>query len=125
MAPDLSAAGRPRVRLFDVTTTQESFGLRAALSGEIDLSVVEELQRELDEAIDGGQAQGVLALDLRQVNFLDSSGLRLVLQLNERLRALGGRMVVVMGPRRVAKVFELTGADETLETVTDPAEISQ
>jgi anti-anti-sigma factor len=112
------------VRLFDLKTTQESFGLRAALSGEIDMSVVDQLKRELDEAINGEFAAETLALDLRQVNFLDSSGLRLVLQLNERLRDDGRRLVVVMGPRRVAKVFELTGADETLETVVDPAEIS-
>jgi anti-anti-sigma factor len=111
------------VRLFDVKTTQEAFGLRAALSGEIDLSTVEELQRKLDVAIDGEGATDVVALDLREVTFLDSSGLRLVLQLNDRLRQANRRMVVVMGPRRVAKVFELTGADETLETVADPAEI--
>ncbi len=112
------------MRLFDVKTTQESFGFRAALSGEIDMSVVAELQRELDEAINGEPGSGTLALDLREVSFLDSSGLRLVLQLNQRLRDDGRRLVVVMGPRRVAKVFELTGADETLETVADPAEIS-
>lgn len=112
------------MRLFDVKTTQEPFGLRAALSGEIDLSVVGDLQQELDRTLDGDPATGVVALDLREVNFLDSSGLRLVLQLNERLRNEGRRLVVVMGPRRVTKVFELTGADETLETVADPAEIS-
>jgi anti-anti-sigma factor len=112
------------VRLFDVKTTQEPFGLRVSLSGEIDMSVVEELQQELDKVLDDQQAPEVVAIDLREVTFLDSSGLRLVLQLNEKLRSGGRRLVVVMGPRRVAKVFELTGADETLETVADPAEIA-
>ena len=56
-----------------------------------------------------------MAVDLREVSFLDSSGLRLLLQLNQELSEAGRRLVVVQGPRRVARVFELTGAESELD----------
>lgn len=111
-----------RVKLFDVDLSGPTNGrLDAALSGEIDLSTVAELEQRLEDPLHGGPT--LLVLDLRQVTFLDSSGLRLLLRLDERQRGLGGRMVLVQGGRRVARVLELTGAGERLEMVTDPSEI--
>ena len=72
-------------------------------------------------AIDGNL--GVVALDLREVSFLDSSGLRLMLRLHKDLGEAGRRLVLVQGPRRVARVFELTGAEDQFEIVADPSEI--
>jgi len=109
------------VSLFDLQTSDEPYGFRAALSGEIDLSTVEDVESELRTAIDGGT--GVVALDLREVSFLDSSGLRLLLRLHKELADAGRRLVLVQGPRRVARVFELTGAEDQFEIVADPAEI--
>jgi anti-anti-sigma factor len=111
------------VKLFDVHLSEPGGGrLEAALSGEIDLSTVEELEVRLEGPLNGGPP--LLVLDLRKVTFLDSSGLRLVLRLDERQRGIGGRMVLVQGGRRVARVFELTGAGERLEIVADPSEIA-
>jgi anti-anti-sigma factor len=108
--------------LFDLQTSNEPYGFRAALSGEIDLSTIEEVESGLRNAIDG--KNGVVALDLREVSFLDSSGLRLLLRLHKDFDEAGRRLVVVQGPRRVARVFELTGAEDQLEIVADPAEIA-
>ena len=107
--------------LFDLQTSDEPYGFRAALSGEIDLSTVEDVESELRTAIDGGT--GAVALDLREVSFLDSSGLRLLLRLHKEFGDAGRRLVLVQGPRRVARVFELTGAEDQFEIVKDPAEI--
>jgi anti-anti-sigma factor len=108
--------------LIDLHTTDESFGRLASLTGEIDLSTVEEAGARLRDAI--GDSDGTVAVDLREVSFLDSSGLRLLLQLNQELTDSGRRLVVVQGPRRVARVFELTGAESELDVVAEPAEIS-
>ena len=111
-----------RVRLFDVHLSEPAAGrLDASLSGEIDLSTVTELEERLREPLEGGPQ--LLVIDLREVTFLDSSGLRLVLRLNERQTQDGARLVLVQGGRRVARVFELTGAGERLEIVQDPSEI--
>lgn len=108
--------------LFDLHTTDEPFGRLASLTGEIDLSTVEGAGDGLREAIAG--SDGTVAIDLREVTFLDSSGLRMLLQFHRELSDSGRRMVVVQGPRRVARVFELTGADSELDVVAAPAEIS-
>jgi anti-anti-sigma factor len=108
--------------LIDLHTTNEPYGRLASLTGEIDLSTVEAAGERLREAIEGGD--DTVAIDLREVTFLDSSGLRLLLQLNRELTEAGRRMVVVQGPRRVARVFELTGAESELDVVAEPSEIS-
>ena len=107
--------------LFDLQTSDEPYGFRAALSGEIDLSTVEDVESKLRTAIDG--VTGAVALDLREVSFLDSSGLRLLLRLHKEFEDAGRRLVLVQGPRRVARVFELTGAEDQFEIVSDPTEI--
>lgn len=109
------------MKLFDVDIKEEPFGCLAALSGEIDLSTVERVEERVRSALDGKTS--VLVIDLRDVTFMDSSGLRLVLRLDKELSEAGGRLVVVRGGRRVARVFELTRADEGLEMVSDPSEI--
>ena len=74
--------------LFDLHTTDEPFGRLASLTGEIDLSTVEGAGERLREAIAG--SDGTIAVDLREVSFLDSSGLRLLLQLNRSWARPGG-----------------------------------
>jgi anti-sigma B factor antagonist len=81
--------------------------------GEIDLATVDELQAAIDGAADG--AAQVL-LDLRAVTFIDSAGVRLVL---EAMRALP-KFAVVRGSAEVARVFRLVGLDERVRIVDQP-----
>jgi anti-anti-sigma factor len=110
------------MKLFSVEIAERDGGFEAALSGEIDLSTVGELQERLQPSLDDNPK--LIVLDLRQVSFLDSSGLRLILRLNKRQEESGGRLVIVRGGRRVARVFEITGVDGELEQVDDPSEIA-
>lgn len=111
------------MRLFDVHLNEPGDGrLDASLSGEIDLSTVADLESRLEEGLRANPE--LLVIDLREVTFLDSSGLRLLLRLDERQRGREGRLVLVRGGRRVSRVFELTGADEHLNFVSDPSEAS-
>jgi anti-sigma B factor antagonist len=107
--------------LYGVEIEQGAHGPVIALKGEIDLAAVEDVDRDMRPALDPPPA--LLVLDLRGVEFLDSSGLRLVLRLDREQQERGTRLVVVRGGRRVARVLELTGADRQLEMVDDPAEI--
>ena len=107
--------------LFDVEIADGALGPVIVLSGEIDLAAAEALDERIRAGLDA-QASTVV-VDLREVEFMDSSGLRLVLRLDHDVRERAGRLVVVRGGRRVARVMELTGADRQLETVDDPAEI--
>ncbi len=109
------------MKLFSVEIAPRDRGFEVALSGEIDLSTVEELQDRLKDALD--EHPKLVVLDLRDVSFLDSSGLRMILRLNKRQQDSGGRLVLVRGGRRVARVLEITGADSELEQVDDPSEV--
>ena len=58
-------------------------------------------------------------LDLREVSFIDSAGLRLVSQLRA-LAADGGALAVVRGPREVQRVFDLVGLDGRVTMLDQP-----
>jgi anti-sigma B factor antagonist len=74
--------------------------------GELDLSCVDALDREVRELRAAGFDQ--IVLDLRQVRFLDSTGLRLLLSLRSDAERDGHDLTLVRGPRAVQRIFELT-----------------
>ena len=93
-----------------------------ALRGELDLLSTAELEPELLR-LSEEPGIGVLALDLRDLEFMDSSGLRLVVLVERRLRETGRRLVLVRGPQMVQRVFEITRMEERLEFVDAPERI--
>ena len=72
---------------FSVTRRRANDAIVVVPVGEIDLATVDELQAQVDGA--ASEAQHVV-LDLREVSFIDSAGLRLVVQSSRALEA-GGR----------------------------------
>lgn len=97
---------------FSVTRRPSGEAVVVAPVGEIDLATVDELAQALDAA---REEAGSVVLDLREVTFMDSAGLRLVL---EASRA-GGAFAVVRGPREVQRLFDLVGLDERRLTMLD------
>lgn len=78
-----------------------------ALEGELDLATAEQLERELLR-VEGSDALSIV-LDLSALEFIDSTGVRLLLQADARSRANSNRLALLRGPRAVQRVFELTG----------------
>jgi anti-sigma B factor antagonist len=79
----------------------------------------------LEEALADVTAEaGVIAVvvDLSQLEFMDSSGLRAVVLADRRLRDDGVRFALVPGGEPVQRVFELTRMTERLTWVDEPAE---
>jgi anti-sigma B factor antagonist len=108
----------------NVETTQGNDTLAVvAPTGELDLSGVPMLEQELDRLtkVDGLRT---VVLDLRGLEFIDSSGLRLVIVADRRCRAAGLRFALVPGPEIVHRVFEITRMSEHLEFVDDPSEVT-
>jgi anti-sigma B factor antagonist len=68
-------------------------------------------------------APGRLLLDLRGLEFLDSSGLSRLVALRRRCRRTGRRLVLVRGSHAVQRLFALTAMNEHFELVRDPAEL--
>jgi anti-anti-sigma factor len=101
------------VRLFDLQIEDLPEGTRARFSGEIDMSAIDELWGRLRPVVERSPA--IVVADLTGVTFLDSSGLRLMLKLQAQLAEQDCRLVVVPGGDRVARVFQLTGAEQELD----------
>jgi anti-sigma B factor antagonist len=78
------------------------------VSGEIDLSNAEELERAIERA--AGDGQEVL-LDLSGVTFIDSSGLHAIRR--AAASANCGPIVLVDAPSKVVRIIEIVGLDRT------------
>ena len=86
------------------------------LHGELDMLATAALEPELERLADEPGVD-VVALDLRPLDFLDSSGLRVVVLANERLDENERRLVLVRGSSTVQRVFEITRMTERLDFV--------
>jgi anti-anti-sigma factor len=83
------------------------------LSGEIDVSNASQVSNRISE-LTAGEAGG-LALDLTRVEYLDSSGLRMLLNLASTLADHGRELRVVVPPGSfIASLMETTGVDGIL-----------
>ena len=91
---------------------------RLIASGELDLASAEQLETQLKQ-LETSEPE-VLVLDLRELEFMDSTGLRAVIAADARARERGGRLVVVRAPEEVDRVFRLTRMDQHLELVDEP-----
>lgn len=100
---------------FDVTTTDRPDGVLVRLVGELDLAGAPKLEDELRHVEQRGPA--VIVLDLQELTFMDSSGLRALLTADARAREAGRRLVLVRGDERVQRVLAITRLDERLEIV--------
>ena len=82
------------------------------LTGELDMTTAFRLERALRDAQDEA---GQVVLDLRDLTFLDCSGIRVILGAAQRARRAGHRLTVVPGPAQVNRVFTLTGAADAID----------
>ena len=103
---------------FDTTLSSAGDAL-IALSGELDLSGAPDLDQEIETLAANPDVRRVI-LDLRRLEFMDSSGLRVVALADRRLSAAGRALALVPGIESVQRVFEITRMVERLEFVDPP-----
>ena len=77
-----------------------------ALSGELDLATAPRVEAELAAA--AATDADRIVLDLCGLDFIDSTGLRLILNADARSKANGQRLRLLPGPPRVQRIFEIT-----------------
>ena len=89
------------------------------LIGEFDIAGIRDFQRAVSAAEEGAE---IVCIDLRGLSFMGASGLRCLLDVQARSRRDGFSLVVVKGPPLVQRVFEMTGVDQRLVMLDDPAD---
>jgi anti-anti-sigma factor len=103
----MSAAYPDTDHKFHLDIEPERDAVRVCPRGEVDLATTGAIREKFEEMSARGFRR--VALDLRDVTFLDSTGVRLALELWESSRAADWEFAVIDGPTPVRRIFELTG----------------
>ena len=89
--------------------------------GELDLASAPRAETALQGLESAEPAPERIVLDLREVRFLDSTGLRVILAADSRARREGRRVQVIAGPEAVHRVFRIALLDKRLEFIDGDA----
>ena len=92
-----------------------------SLSGELDLASSPALQEELERA--AAAETPMLIIDLRELDFMDSTGLSVLVRAHQRIEERGRQLAMVRGPQQVQRLLSLTGVADRLTLVDSPEEL--
>jgi anti-sigma B factor antagonist len=111
----------PVVPHFELTEEHSVDGVDiVSVSGEIHVTTAPRFRQALDTIIDRGEA--TLVLDLSAVEFIDSTGLSVLLNGLRLVNQRHGRMALVCSNPTVLRLFQITSLDSTFEIYSDRAE---
>ena len=105
--PDSSPSPKRDFESFRVEVHPERDSVRVVPVGEVDIATVGEVDARLRELDQAGFRE--LVLDLRQVTFIDSSGMRLVMACHTAASENGTDFTVLEGPPAVQRIFQVAG----------------
>ena len=91
------------------------------VTGELDLATVEEVRATLDSVT---RTKRSITLDLRGLEFIDSSGLHLIVEVDAMARRDGFNFTVVKGPETVQRIFRISGVDDHLVFIDAPDDLA-
>lgn len=84
-----------------------------AIKGEIDVATAPPLRDKLLALVNDGSERVIV--DLSNVDFLDSTGLGVLVSVMKRLRTTGGDLRLICTKTHLLKVFEITGLTSVFE----------
>lgn len=90
------------------------------IGGEIDVATAPKLRERLLAMV--SEQRYRIVVDLEEVDFIDSTGLGVLIGARKRVGIQDGEMRLVCTDARIVKVFEITGLDRVFdirESVTD------
>jgi anti-sigma B factor antagonist len=108
---------------FRVETHTTDRTATVTVSGELDLVSSPTLEEELGRV--GGTDVDLVLLDLRGLQFMDSTGLHLLIKAHQRLQEKGRRFAVIKGGVQVERLLSLTGVADLLRIVDSPEELAE
>jgi anti-sigma B factor antagonist len=94
-----------------IEVREEPGGGAIAIVGELDVAGSAILDRRLHEI----EATGTISLDMSEITFIDSSGLRVIVQHHVRLDGGGGRLKIVNPSNQVRRLLEIAGLADHLD----------
>jgi anti-anti-sigma factor len=95
---------------FRVERVEQAEAVRLMLSGELDLAGIDQLLRASQNVPDGG----TLTLDLSDLSFMDSSGLKVFMNLDRRSRREEWSLAIENPRGQVLRLLQLCGFEQRL-----------
>ncbi len=105
---------------FDLRVVRSDRRMHIAPCGELDIATSPQLEQAVSEATT--EAVPELVLDLRELTFMDSTGLRTLAQANTRAQQAGTTLSIWRGPRQIERVLEISGLGALLPLADAPAD---
>jgi anti-sigma B factor antagonist len=90
------------------------------LKGRLDSNTFQRLEEKLFQAISDGSKR--IIVDFKNLNYISSAGLRVIIKANKALIREDGRMILCSMQKYVREIFNMTGIDSfvpTLDTMDD------
>jgi anti-sigma B factor antagonist len=106
---------------FSVDVRREREAAIVVPAGEVDLASAPELQAGLERAWQSDAE--LVIIDLRDVQFMDSTGLHVIVNAHQRAQKADRQFGVVDGGEQVHKLLSLTGVFDTLNVGAAPDEL--
>ena len=94
----------------DVEAIHENSANVIALRGEIDVYTAPLLRQKIVDLVDQGALN--IVIDMEKVDFLDSTGLGVLVEGLKRVKTRGGNLTLVITQDKILKIFDITGLNK-------------
>ena len=101
-----------------ISFTQEKSALKIKIRGEIDHHLARRYRERIDAEIFSRKPSKIL-LDLSLIEFMDSSGLGLIMGRYATAKEIGADFILYQPSKRVRKILELAGIEKIIEIKGD------
>jgi anti-sigma B factor antagonist len=91
----------------DLETSKQGDASVVSLRGEIDVYTAPRLRQALIDLVEGGAKD--IVVDMERVDFLDSTGLGVLVGGLKRVKSNEGELKLVVTQDRIMKIFDITG----------------
>jgi anti-sigma B factor antagonist len=91
------------------------------VSGELDIASAPELEQALDQI--RPDLTKLVIVDLRELEFMDSTGLSIIVRAHQRLSEYDCELTLIKGPPQVQRLLDLTGVADRVRLGSAPDEL--
>src|SRR6266536_3611486 len=95
---------------FEVETAERQGASVLSLRGEIDVYTAPQLRQRIVDLVDGGATN--IVVDMTNVEFLDSTGLGVLVEGLKRVKSNDGTLAIVATQDKILKIFDITGLNK-------------
>jgi anti-anti-sigma factor len=117
-----SPIGQYRVqRAFTVQLQPRSDVALITVSGELDIASAPELEQTLEQI--RPELTKLVIVDLRELEFMDSTGLSIIVRAHQRLSESNCELTLIKGQPQVQRLLDLTGVADRVRLFAEPGEL--